>query len=230
MAKSPIGDGVQDSQLNQLHDLIKQVTITSAPNRWRWYLQDMDEFSVKGLRSHIDCLFLSSHYLATSWNKIMPRKVNIHAWRVVKDRIPTRFNLWFRGVHHNSLICPTCGNGIETIFHVFSECYMAKRVWYSIRKWLSLDIPLHYDPVNLLSYVENMDKAKAIKEFVIIIIFNVWWELWKFRNDIVFNPSKKRDVILVDAIINSSFFWFRNRSIKTSIGWDEWIKNPLLAF
>lgn len=154
----------------------------------------MTEFSVKGLRSFIDQSSLPSHHLATSWNKIVPKKVNIHAWRVVKNRLPTKFNLWFRGVHHNSLICPCCGNGIETLFHIISYCHIAKMVWKAICIWLNMDIPFYFDPADLIQFVNNMNKAKVTKDIVITIIFTIWWELWKFKNDVAFNPSKRRYV------------------------------------
>ena len=160
-----------------------------------------------------------------------PRKVNNHAWRVIKDRIPTRFNLWFRGVcHNNTLLCPSCGNGIETNFHVISECHVAKKVWNSICKWLDLDLPIHLPPVDFINYVGTMNKKKVVKDIVTTIIYAVWWELWKARNDSIFNPTKRRDMVLVDAIINFSFLWFRYRSAKLPIAWDEWLKNPILCF
>ncbi|PWA43166.1 No apical meristem (NAM) protein [Artemisia annua] len=83
---------------------------------------------VEQLCKHLDCLSLPSHYLATRWNKIVPRKVNIHAWRLLKDCLPTRFNLWFRGIDIVSLICPMCSNGLESIYHRMSEYIIAIKV------------------------------------------------------------------------------------------------------
>nr|GEV37041.1 paired amphipathic helix protein Sin3-like 2 isoform X3 [Tanacetum cinerariifolium] len=44
---------------------------------WRWYCDTMDSFSVNELRKHLDCLPLPSHYLATRWDKIVPRGLEI---------------------------------------------------------------------------------------------------------------------------------------------------------
>ncbi|GKA43833.1 RNA-directed DNA polymerase, eukaryota, reverse transcriptase zinc-binding domain protein [Tanacetum coccineum] len=127
--RRPLRGGTEDDQYHRICDIIKQVTIVQTEDSWRWSCDKMDSFSVNGLRKHLDCLALPSHYLATRWNKTVPRKVNIHVWRLIKDRLPTRFNLWFCGIDNVSLICPMCNNGLESSYHTMSECIIAIKVW-----------------------------------------------------------------------------------------------------
>nr|GEY03425.1 RNA-directed DNA polymerase, eukaryota [Tanacetum cinerariifolium] len=136
-----LGFGTKDDQYHRICDIIKQVTIFQTEDSWRWSCDKMDSFSVNGLRKHLDCLALPSHNLATRWNKIVPRKVNIHVWRLIKDRLPTRFNLWFRGIDDVSLICAVCNNGLESSYHTMSKCIIAIKVWKSVVKWLNLNLP-----------------------------------------------------------------------------------------
>ncbi|GJR47268.1 RNA-directed DNA polymerase, eukaryota [Tanacetum coccineum] len=145
----PLRGGIEDDQYHRICDIIKQVTIVQTEDSWRWSCDKMDSFSVNGLRKHLDCLALPSHYLATRWNKIVPRKVNIQVWRLIKDRLPTRFNLWFRSIDNVSLICPMCNNGLESSYHTMSECIIAIKVWNSVVKWLNLNLPFQLPPNEL---------------------------------------------------------------------------------
>ncbi|GKA48349.1 RNA-directed DNA polymerase, eukaryota [Tanacetum coccineum] len=199
--RRPLRGGTEDDQYHRICDIIKQVTIVQTEDSWRWSCDKMDSFSVNGLRKHLDCLALPSHYLATRWNKIVPRKVNIHVWRLIKDRLPTRFNLWFRGIDNVSLICPMCNNGLESSYHTMSECIIAIKVWNSVVKWLNLNLPFQLPPNELLDFVNNEDNLHKAKDIIFTIIYTVWWELWRFRNDFIFKPGKKRDVDIVDSII-----------------------------
>lgn len=223
-----IRGGVEDSQLRSMCDCIRNITIVNTPDKWRWSCDNMNIFSVNGLRKYIDRISLPNHFTVTRWNKNVPRKVNIHVWRVLKDRLPTRFNLWFRGVQNIPITCPLCGNGIETIYHTLTDCIIARKVWQSIFKWLDLQVSYQLLPIDLLDSVDEMRMNSTAKSIIGTIIYTVWWELWRFRNESIFRTEKRRDNVLVDSIINFSFHWYHNRNKKTNISWDEWLKNPLL--
>ncbi|GKA37338.1 hypothetical protein Tco_0723903 [Tanacetum coccineum] len=154
------GSSFADDQYHRICDIIKQVTIVQTEDSWRWSCDKMDSFSVNGLRKHLDGLALPSHYLATRWNKIVPRKL---------------------------------------------------------------------PPNELLDFVNNKDNLHKAKDIIFTIIYTVWWELWRFRNDFIFKPGKKRDVDIVDSIIQFSYLWSRNRYKKQSMRWDDWLKNLLLC-
>ncbi|PWA70273.1 reverse transcriptase domain, Reverse transcriptase zinc-binding domain protein [Artemisia annua] len=226
--RRPLRGGIEDDQYNKICDIVKQVTIVQSDDSWRWCCDTMDSFSVNGVRKHLDCLSLPSHYLATRWNKIVPRKVNIHVWRLIKDRLPTRFNLWFRGIDNVSLICPMCSNGLESIYHTMCECIIAVKVWKSVAKWLDLNLPFQLPPIEFLDFVNSQGNLHKAKDVLFTIIYTAWWELWRFRNESIFRLGKKRDVRMVDSIIHFLYIWYQNRYKKASMRWDDWFKNPLL--
>ncbi|PWA71425.1 hypothetical protein CTI12_AA280940 [Artemisia annua] len=55
-------------------------------------------------------------------------KIDIHSWRLINDRLPTRFNLDIRGIELDSIRCPVCDNAIETAQHLFMECSVSRTV------------------------------------------------------------------------------------------------------
>nr|GEU36950.1 cytochrome c-type biogenesis protein CcmE homolog, mitochondrial-like [Tanacetum cinerariifolium] len=62
---------------------------------WRCSLDGNGEFTVKSLSEWVEDMSLSgdSGSSQTLWSKIIPRKVNIFIWRVLKRRIPVRVEL-----------------------------------------------------------------------------------------------------------------------------------------
>nr|GEX05916.1 RNA-directed DNA polymerase, eukaryota [Tanacetum cinerariifolium] len=56
----------------------------------------------------------------TRWLRVIPIKVNVHAWRVCLDKLPTRANLSLRGLDIPSIACPLCNSTVESPSHIFS--------------------------------------------------------------------------------------------------------------
>ncbi|GJX41243.1 RNA-directed DNA polymerase, eukaryota, reverse transcriptase zinc-binding domain protein [Tanacetum coccineum] len=61
-------------------------------------------FRVSDIRNLVDETFLPKDEVATRWIKYIPIKINIFAWKVHLDRLPTRLNLVHRGVQLISLV------------------------------------------------------------------------------------------------------------------------------
>ncbi|GJX99225.1 RNA-directed DNA polymerase, eukaryota [Tanacetum coccineum] len=64
----------------------------------------------------------------TRWLRVVPIKVNVHAWRVCLDKLPTRANLSLRGVDIPSIACPLCNSAVESTSHIFFACPLARQV------------------------------------------------------------------------------------------------------
>nr|GEV16063.1 RNA-directed DNA polymerase, eukaryota, reverse transcriptase zinc-binding domain protein [Tanacetum cinerariifolium] len=67
-------------------------------DRWTWTLANSGEFSVASVRQLIDDKTLLEVDSKTRWNKYVPIKVNVLAWKVKSDSLPTRFNVSRREV------------------------------------------------------------------------------------------------------------------------------------
>ncbi|GKE55101.1 RNA-directed DNA polymerase, eukaryota, partial [Tanacetum coccineum] len=93
------------------------------------------EFSVASIRKLIDDKTLPSSDYITRWNKSVPIKVNVHAWKVMTSSLPTRFNIFRRGILIDSIICVNCEVGVESSGHLFFSCRMARDVSKLIACW-----------------------------------------------------------------------------------------------
>ncbi|GJZ88406.1 RNA-directed DNA polymerase, eukaryota, partial [Tanacetum coccineum] len=83
-------------------------------------LNGCGEFCVKDVRNLLDAHFLPKEDHATRWVKLVPSKINVLAWKVSLDRLPTRLNLISRGVTVSSSSCPVCDSAPEDLSHLFS--------------------------------------------------------------------------------------------------------------
>ncbi|GJV57500.1 RNA-directed DNA polymerase, eukaryota, reverse transcriptase zinc-binding domain protein [Tanacetum coccineum] len=96
-------------------------------------------FSVSFIRKRIDSAFHPRGDMKTRWIKEVPIKVNIHAWKVLNDYLPTRFNLSRRGLEIGSINCPICNCMAESARHLFFSCELVKQIMLTITRWWDLD-------------------------------------------------------------------------------------------
>lgn len=77
-------------------------------------------------------------------------------WRDLNNRIPTKDNLFRRGVlSHSQLGCvEDCGSE-ESITHTFFECPVFAGTWNLIYKWISVSSTFHNDEWHHLKQFEN---------------------------------------------------------------------------
>nr|GEY02190.1 RNA-directed DNA polymerase, eukaryota [Tanacetum cinerariifolium] len=102
--------GLEEEQFQLLVDKVAPVILFSIKDRWVWTLDSGGEFSVKSARSYIDDYLLPIVGPPTRWVNVVPIKINIFAGRISLDRLPTRFNLSFRGIDVSSILCPICSS------------------------------------------------------------------------------------------------------------------------
>ncbi|GJX19625.1 RNA-directed DNA polymerase, eukaryota [Tanacetum coccineum] len=115
------------------------------------------DFSISSVRRHIDDHVLPSGNKKTRWIKEVPIKINIHAWKVSIDGLPTRFNLSRRGVEIDSIMCPLCDGHAESSSHLFFSCKNFCDTMQQVSRWWELDFR------ELHSYDEWLDWMLSIR-------------------------------------------------------------------
>ena len=117
---------MEHSQLVDLMAKIEGVSFISMNDRWAWALEGSGDFSVASVRKLLDDRRLPDVSSPTRWIKAAPIKVNVHAWKVRLDCLPTRLNISRRGMDIASILCPICGIAVESSRHLFFDCRVAK--------------------------------------------------------------------------------------------------------
>ncbi|GJR09748.1 RNA-directed DNA polymerase, eukaryota, reverse transcriptase zinc-binding domain protein [Tanacetum coccineum] len=90
--------GVEQDHYDLLCSKAADLVLPNMSDRWCWSLEGSQEFSVKSTRTLIDNAILPKAEVPTRWLKVVPIKVNVHAWRVCLDKLPTRVNLSLRDI------------------------------------------------------------------------------------------------------------------------------------
>ncbi|GJS90269.1 RNA-directed DNA polymerase, eukaryota [Tanacetum coccineum] len=118
---------------------------------------------------------LSKEEVATRWVKVMPIKINVFAWRVHLDKLPTRLNLSLKCIDISIIVCPLCHASVESGSHIFFSCPMARQLWRKLMRWWELeDIDLaSYD--NWLLWLNSSRVSKRLKEILEGVCYVKWW-------------------------------------------------------
>nr|GEV35321.1 RNA-directed DNA polymerase, eukaryota, reverse transcriptase zinc-binding domain protein [Tanacetum cinerariifolium] len=149
--RRPHRGGLEKEQFSNLIADVKQVILSSSNDRWIWSLVSSGEFSVKSIRLFIDDYLLPMVGALTRWVSEVPIKINILAWKISLDKLPTRLNLSLRGTEIPSISCPICSSVGESCSHLLFSCNMARDLIFKVARWWELDLPV------LFSYEDWLD-------------------------------------------------------------------------
>nr|GEY09899.1 RNA-directed DNA polymerase, eukaryota [Tanacetum cinerariifolium] len=146
-----------------LVSITSQVLLPQMSDHCFWSLDGSGEFTVRSVRNYIDDVLLLKHEAPTRWVKIILFKINILAWKISLDRLPTRFNISYRGLEFLSIVCPLCNAAVETSSHVFFSCTLARQIMHKMYRWWDLDTFSFTSYGDCLSWVSNVRLAKDKK-------------------------------------------------------------------
>ena len=72
------------------------------------------------------------------WKLKIPSKIAVFAWRLFRDRLPTKKNLQRRQVQIMDLSCPFCGCMEEEAAHLFLHCAKIHPIWWETMSWMNI--------------------------------------------------------------------------------------------
>ncbi|GJT58123.1 ribonuclease H-like domain-containing protein [Tanacetum coccineum] len=205
------GGGIEEEQQNMLFSKISGVILPNMRDRWIWSLEASGDFSVTTARHLIDDHLLPKGDVPTRWVKAVPIKINVFAWRVCLDKLPTRLNLSLRGIEISSIMCPLCNSSVESASHLFFSCHVSRLIWKKILRWWDLDENTidSYDEWLLL--LKNIRLPKRLKDLFEGVCYVKWWLIWRIRNQVLFGDKHPLRDTLFDDLVTLSFQWCSNR-------------------
>ncbi|XP_071738863.1 uncharacterized protein [Rutidosis leptorrhynchoides] len=83
-------------------------------------------------------LSIGNNIIETFRNNLVPKKLEIFSWRVIKKRIPVRTELDKRGIDLHSVRCPLCDDDLETIDHALIFCKHSMELRNRVFGWWGL--------------------------------------------------------------------------------------------
>ncbi|GKD97442.1 RNA-directed DNA polymerase, eukaryota [Tanacetum coccineum] len=224
-----VSRGTNANQLATLQNILSEVSLNDTEDVWVWSI-DTPFFTVKSARQQLDTSFLPGDGIATRWNRLLPKKINIFIWRSLRDRLPSRWNLSRKGIDVLSITCPNCDHGIDFAFHTLWVCPLAAAVWTRTFNWLDLSPTVISNLLGLYSWIDGLHMSSSRKDILEVVCGVTLWSLWSFRNEVIFGSVQPIRSMLFDKIVDFSFRWFSFRSKSSTISWNNWIQNPLVVY
>nr|GEV01165.1 RNA-directed DNA polymerase, eukaryota, reverse transcriptase zinc-binding domain protein [Tanacetum cinerariifolium] len=223
--RNPRG-GVEQVQFNRLQEKVEGCVLINMNDRWVWSLEGSGVFLVASVRKLIDDALLPGVNTKTRWIKAVPIKINVHAWKVKLDCLPTRLNISRRGMNIESILCPMCGKAVESSRHLFFTCRLTSEIMSKISRLWDIGYMEITSYEEWLDWITNLRMSLKHKRIFEGICYVLWWYIWS-RNKGIFGRESPPKASILDDVVSHSFYWCRSRC-KASFSWIEWLKNPHL--
>ncbi|GKC03562.1 RNA-directed DNA polymerase, eukaryota [Tanacetum coccineum] len=173
---------------------------------WLWHSTVFTILKIFGARAgdflcyRIDQNILSTLAHATTWDKSIPRKVNVFMWRLFLDRLPYRLNLFSRGMDIPAISCPSCNANVESANHIFFECDIATDMLKLVFRWCDILLFQAFSWDSFNDWIISWHASKEKKYRFYVITTSVLWWLWRYRNSVTFNSQPLRKIDLFDNV------------------------------
>ncbi|GJX57904.1 RNA-directed DNA polymerase, eukaryota [Tanacetum coccineum] len=164
---------LEEEQFSKLIEDVNSVILSVSNDRWIWSLDSSGEFSIKSTR-----LFIDDHSFSR---------------RLV---LPTR---WFGSPQHKNNTCLER----ESCSHLFFSCSMAWNITTKLVRWWKFDCPDLFSYDDWLEWFHTLRLLKGFKDILEGVFYVMWWVIWKYRNQTLFDSSQPRMDMLFDEIVNS---------------------------
>jgi hypothetical protein len=198
-------------------------------DKWLW---KVDPSSLYTVRSAYNTLIAQVHVEIAAapsiWHKDVPLKVVLFVWHLFRDRLPTRDNLHRRRVIDSDAQSCVGGCGvIETSTHLFFHCNLFSSVWNHIFLWLGVVTAMPHDVTghfNQFSHLGGFSKSRH--SITQVIWYATVWEIWKERNNRIFNAKASSILQVVDRIKLLTFQWLKVKFATLPFNYHGWWLSP----
>jgi len=208
-----------------LHDIVHDT--------WRWLLDHIHGYSVRGAYHFLTTSgsTVDRHLVDDVWHKLIPSKVSVFVWRLLRDRLPTKDDLARRRIiQATDTACPTACGMLETAKHLFLDCGTFGSIWSLVFHWLGISSVIGGElRHHFLQFTHMAGLPRSTHLHLRVIWFASVWVIWKERNNRVFNNVVTAPPILLEKIKLNSFLWLKSKRAHFSYSYHDWWKHPLLC-
>ncbi|XP_071740252.1 uncharacterized protein [Rutidosis leptorrhynchoides] len=222
--------GRTHDELVELSNLLSMISFDfTRPTSWNWNLANNGIFSVKKLSNIITSAMFPSQsgvVQKTLKNNLVPTKLEVFTWRVMKKRLPVRVELDKRGIDLHSVRCPVCDDDIESVDHAVIGCKLSREVWLRIYNWWGIGNGINRGFNDILHGLIPFTSSSLGIQIWQAVEWVSAYLLWKNRNAKVFKNQSSCASVIFNDIQVMSFDWVSRKLKKNSIDWLSWLSNP----
>jgi len=231
--RTPLFDNEVTMAINFLNDIERQPIQMHRRDGWVWRGDPSGHYTAQSnynlLREETADGIQDSVYHEL-WKLKVPLKCTIFAWRLLRDRLPTKINLHRRQVEVSDTSCPLCRNAVEDAGHLFFHCRKVTPIWWESSSWVSQSAAFPKDPkMHFLQHDPSMVdglRAKRWKWWWIVVT----WTIWKQRNKLIFSNDFFDSNKVMDDAVFLLWTWLRNLEKDFSMHFNQWSSNISARF
>ena len=164
------------------------------------------------------------------WRLNIPPRAAVFAWRILKNRLPTRYNLLKRNVSVPDQTCPLCRSHQEEAGHLFFHCKVTTVLWWESMSWIKMAGPLAASPAD--HFIQFCDGfGTAINQ----TRRRCWWialtsTIWQHRNSLVFQGKSFDPPKVMEDSLFLLWSWLKTRDRHFNDSFNYWSSNIVRYF
>ncbi|KAK8529359.1 hypothetical protein V6N12_060142 [Hibiscus sabdariffa] len=167
---------------------------------WRW--TPNHNFVLKSAYMNlVDSIWLPKQAIwKVIWRLNVPQRIRLFLWIAYQQKLMTN------AVRHRRNLtviphCLNCSNQPETVLHALRDCADSRHCWMQITP----SPILHSFSMNARNWISCNISASFLHPFFKLpwnlIFASFTWQLWKWRNDVVFSNDSQSDAALINRNI-----------------------------
>jgi hypothetical protein len=213
-----------------LNNIVLQADVS---DRWQWNPDIQGGYTVSGVYHILTTPTkpIDVGLLDLVWHKQVPLKVSIFAWRLMRDKLPTKTNLVRRGmIPAEDARCVAGCSQDESVSHLFLHCDDYRELWRLIRSWIGVsgvepfDIGEHF-----FQFIHLTWHSRKRRSFLQLVWLLSVWMVWNDRNNRIFNNNHTTVEQILEKIKFQSLWWLKANNANFVHGTQMWWSNPLLC-
>lgn len=197
-----------------------------------WLADSSHHFTVS---SAYQVLCKGDHVLEPSlikviWQKFLPLRVSVFAWKVAHNGIASKDNLLHRGIvlQNQNFSCQICNNELETSNHLFLFCPQTTKLWFKIQQWWGTSFPLPRSIQELMLQSQALTTVRAFNSLLQLVIVTSIWAIWFFRNNLVFRAKPWCVEEVFHFVQSRTFIWIKSKIQEAHFTFSDWVQFPLI--
>ncbi|PNX84965.1 receptor-like kinase [Trifolium pratense] len=164
----------EEELLRECQILLSNISLQAqSPDRWQWRLDPDTGYTVRGAYQFLTSIDLVTMDDAENliWHPQVPLKVSVLAWRLLRDRLPTKTNLVTRGILSPAAhFCVSgCGEA-ESAQHLFISCSTSGSLWTLVCTWIDISPAVStFIRDHFVQFTSSASGSRARRSFLQVI-------------------------------------------------------------
>ncbi|GAU34816.1 hypothetical protein TSUD_394420 [Trifolium subterraneum] len=165
------------------------------------------------------------------WHPQVPLKVSILAWRLLRDRLPTKANLVTRDILSSEAhFCVSGCRMVESAQHLFLSCSTFGSLWSLVSSWIGSSlVNSHTISDHFAQFTLSAGGSRGCRSFIHLIWLVSVWVVWNERNSRLFRGSANSIQHMLDKIKKNSYRLLKATSSTLTFNYHSWWSSPLIC-